>query len=358
VTQVYLTVDVECREERYVGKALLPAAGYDLRVFGRFANQKRELGIDLIMGNLDEFGLKATFFVEPIGSAFFGLGGLSSVCRTIRERGHDVQLHIHPGQAQAFWISKNESLSSDNLADYPLEKQTAFLRRGMDILEEAGVPRGEIVAFRAGNFGGDNDTWKAMKENGLRVSSTYNPSYLASDCKIRWPKIEAGLFDTGCGVWELPVTNFREPGGAFRPLQVTAVGLPEMKHLLLQAHRLGLQEITLVTHSFEFFHLDSVAQRSGRINLVNARRLRGICRFLSEHADLFKVKTLADLAKDLPTIPRQSMSQFPRGRRDLKALRLVDQVYKRIEARYPFEVHLPMIGSWERRDIWPRGTAC
>jgi hypothetical protein len=358
VTKVYITVDVECREERYVGKSLLPAAGYDLRVFGRFANQERELGIDLIMRNLDEFGLKGTFFVEPLGSAFFGLDGLSSVCKTIRERGHDVQLHVHPGQAQAFWISQKESLPSDNLADYPLEKQSAFLRRGMDILEGAGVPRGEIVAFRAGNFGSDNDTWKAMKENGLRVSSSYNPSYLASDCKIKWPQIEAELFDTGCGVWELPITNFHEPGGSFRPLQVTAVGLPEMKHLLLQAHRLGLQEITLVTHSFELFHLDSVPRRRGRINLVNARRLRGICRFLSEHPDLFAVKTLADLAQDMPTTPRRSMSQVPRGRLDLKALRLVDQVYKRLEARYPFEVRLPMIGSWDRRDIWQSGTAC
>jgi len=41
-TRVYITIDTECAEERNVGGRELPAQGYDVRVWGRFANQARE----------------------------------------------------------------------------------------------------------------------------------------------------------------------------------------------------------------------------------------------------------------------------------------------------------------------------
>ena len=58
-TRVYLTVDVECSEERIIGAALQPARGYDLRVWGRLANQGRELGLPLVTDALAEAGLVA-----------------------------------------------------------------------------------------------------------------------------------------------------------------------------------------------------------------------------------------------------------------------------------------------------------
>ncbi len=97
-TRVYITVDTECAEERIVRGALQPPLGYDLRVWGRFANHEEELGVPLIMRELEAAGLRGTFFVEPLGARFFGVDGLAAVCRAIRARGHDVQLHAHPMQ--------------------------------------------------------------------------------------------------------------------------------------------------------------------------------------------------------------------------------------------------------------------
>ena len=47
-TRVYVTVDVECAEERSAGGRSLPALDYDARVWGRFRNQRQDLGIGLI----------------------------------------------------------------------------------------------------------------------------------------------------------------------------------------------------------------------------------------------------------------------------------------------------------------------
>ena len=49
-----------------------PPLGYDLRIWGRLANQRRALGLPLLFECLRRHGLRATFFLEPFGSSFFG----------------------------------------------------------------------------------------------------------------------------------------------------------------------------------------------------------------------------------------------------------------------------------------------
>ena len=46
-TRVYITIDTECAEER--GDSA-PVLGWDVRVWGRFANQRRALGVELMDG--------------------------------------------------------------------------------------------------------------------------------------------------------------------------------------------------------------------------------------------------------------------------------------------------------------------
>ncbi len=337
-TRVYFTVDVECAEERLGPEGIRPPLGWDERVFGRFANQREELGIDLIMRELDSCGLKGTFFLEALGAAYFGEEGLRDVVQALRGRGHDVQLHTHPVQRRADFRSRGEKGAPDNIADYPVEEQTALLREGLDALVRCGVPREELNSFRAGNFGASNDTWLAMAKAGLTLSSNFNLCYLTKNCKIRWPHAENALFDTGVGVWELPISNFTEPGGGYRHTQITAVSFAEMRAFLFEARRLGLPEVTLVTHSFEYFWVDSPAKKLGRVNRVNRSRLHRLCAFLRDHRHLFEVETVGALARRLPPAPAGRIDQHPvpRGKARYRFGRLLEQAYKRVEARLPF----------------------
>jgi hypothetical protein len=347
-TRVYITVDVECAEERVIGGALQLARGYDLRIWGRMLNYQEQFGIPLIVSELNRAGLRGTFFVEPFGSSYFGEAGLMEVCGFLQESGQDVQLHAHPSQKCIDWYTSGRPGPADDMAAYGTSAQIALLREGLEILDRCGVPRASVRAFRAGNFGANNDTWRAMAAVGLRVSSDFNLCYLEKSCRILWPNPANGLFDTRIAlatdgphpagtVWELPVTNFLDGPGQFRHLQVSAVSFPELRHTLLEAHRMGLPEVTILTHPFEYFWIDSVPEAIGRPNLVNIERLRQICAFLRDGADLFENDTLGALAERLRTGSEaaQERQAVPRGRPGLRFGRLAEQAYKHLASRLP-----------------------
>ncbi len=339
-TRVYITIDTECAEERTIGGREVPAQGYDVRVWGRFKNQKRDLGIGLIMRELEAQGLRGTFYTEVFGATHFGKAPLEEAVRAMLARGHDVQLHTHPVQRVADFRTRGVPPEPDNIGDYDEARQVELLAEGIDILESCGVPKGTVLSFRAGNFGANNATWDAMAKAGLVVSSNYNPCYFDKHCKMRTDEAAPGLFDTGRGVWELPISNFRDASGGFRHLQITAVSLEETKRYLLEAHARGISEVMLVTHSFELCHIDDPKERLGRVNSINLMRLRGLCRFLARRSDLFDVDTAGALAariKDGRERPaRRGVGDYPSGLARHKARRLVEQACKRVEAKVAF----------------------
>lgn len=333
-TRVYFTVDVECAEQRKLGDRVQQAMGYDLRVWGRFSNRMEELGVPLIMSELEAHGMRGTFFTEAIGAHYFGKTSLREVCESMQERGHDVQLHVHPVQRDAL-LREGEPSAPDNISAYPLAQQTQLLAEGIELLVEAGVPRESINSYRAGNFGANNLTWQAMRDAGLTLSSNYNPCYFDLHCAMRSELARSGLFEAEVpGVWELPITNFRQPGGGFRHLQITAVSVAEMVHCLRRCRALGIRHVTLVTHSFEFYHVDSIAGRRGHKNRVNLSRLRGLLEFVQQSSDDFVMETVGELARRLP-VAAPDVREFPVESRRLHWLRLVEQGLKRIGASVP-----------------------
>ena len=254
-TRVYLTVDVECAEERLVRGRIQPPQGYDTQIWGSFRNQREELGIGRIMHELEAEGHAGTFFVETVGATHFGVQGLRDVCSALRGRGHDVQLHLHPILSRATFRSGGEPPVPDDIADYPVDEQAQMLRDGVSQLVAAGIPRDEIRAYRAGNFGASNETWRAMKQAGLTLSSNYNPCYFEKGCRMRWDRAEAGLFRTSEeGVWELPISCVREPGGGMRHMQITAMSLDEMQAFDVSAGPVSPNEIKAAAFDRQPFH--------------------------------------------------------------------------------------------------------
>jgi hypothetical protein len=335
-TRVYVTIDVECAEERSAGGRSLPALDYDARVWGRFRNQRHDLGIGLIMRELEVHGLRATFFTEVLGSQTFGIDGLRRIIAEIRERGHDVQLHAHPIQRCARYRSLGRAPVDDDIGTYTLDEQTALLGEAIAILASCGVPRDEVRAFRAGNYGASNTTWAAMAAVGLPLSSSYNPCYFDRNCRMRFADSRPGLFRAEHGIFELPISNFVERAGRHRHLQITAVSLAEMTRYLEDARRIGIGEVTIVTHSFEFAHLDPRDPGRAGVNRINLHRLRGLCRFLHERHAEFEVETIGALAARLhagDAVPSAIATEMPTGRRRDRARRLFEQGLKRMEAK-------------------------
>ncbi len=138
-TRVFITVDVECAEERFVDDRTQPPMDVDLRVFGRLSNQRHELGIGLFMNELETFGLAATFFVDVLGPPNFGQHGLAEICTLIRAREHDLQLHLHPILREPRWRSQGGTPPNDDKRKIPISyKAILGGRTDMNIVLIAG----------------------------------------------------------------------------------------------------------------------------------------------------------------------------------------------------------------------------
>jgi hypothetical protein len=334
-TAVYITIDTECTEERLVRGQIRPPVGYEMMMWGRFANQRRGYGVGLLIDELGRRDLAATFFVEALCAEVFGHQGLADVCGALMAANQDIQLHLHPNLRRPAWRHAGGQPLPDNIGDYSLPEQLQLLRDGIDHLVRCGVSRERITGYRAGNFGAGNATWTALRDAGLWVDSSLNLSYLDKDCRIRVDGIRNDLFEAEPGVWELPVTNFRE-GRGFRPLQITAITVPEMTTALWRAHRLGIEHVTIVTHPAEFFVIDSAEQQRGRPNRINLSRLRGLVDFLAAHRDAFTVSTVGALgvrAQQQQLVAPANPTAVPPGRSSLRWGRLAMQALKRVDLR-------------------------
>ena len=144
------------------------------------------------------------------------------------------------------WLSRQLPETPDNVADYGEAEQAIFLREGISTLCQCGIERERILAFRAGNYGANNATWRAMRTCGLHLSSNMNLWALGGDCRINWEGEPIDLFDTGAGVHELPIANFRDADGLHRPLEITAVSASESKWFLRSAKEMQMAHAAII----------------------------------------------------------------------------------------------------------------
>lgn len=334
--QIYITVDTECTEERLTPWGIRPPLGYDIMMWGRFANQRDGLGLDFITQELGRFGFPATFFVEALCAEHFGVSGLTAVCDTLRRRHHDVQLHLHPNFRRPEWRASGAVPLPDNIGEYGLDEQVGLLADGLQLLERCGMKRDAITSYRAGNYGASNLTWSAMKAVGLWVDSSLNLCYLNQDCLIRPDVPRIDIYEPIPGVFELPISCFTEPGGAYRHLEITAVSSLEMTYTLDQMERAGIACGTIVLHPAEFFTIDNHEVPRGHPNVINARRFSRLLEFLDRERHRFQVATVGDLAVALRSgtfvVPSAS-GPIPDGSLLRKALRLPVQAIKRLATR-------------------------
>lgn len=337
---VHLTIDVECAESRVRGGVVAPPLGFAPRVWGRFRNVEGELGVRRLAEDLRARELAATFYVEPLGARYFGVGELRAVVECLLECGQDVQLHLHPTQRDPEARLRGEAAPNDDVGSYTLDEQVALLREGVELLVEAGVPRERLVAFRAGNFGASNETWEACAAAGLRLSSNYDPGYFDVSCAMRHAGARADLFEPLPGLHELPISCVRTSRGSLRHLQLTALSAREMRTALRRMRALGYRAATLVSHSFELYGLRDREGTEGLPSRVNTGRWNELLAFLEREREAFPTETAHALVERLLREPPAlgASPPFPRTPPLLELVRLGEQAMKRLEPYLPTPV--------------------
>lgn len=240
--------------------------------------QGRAYGIGWQMEELERHGLRGVFFLDPMPALIHGIDFLKPIIAAIIGRGHEVQLHIHSEWLRWAPASPVGGRQGRNIGDFALDDQVTLLHLGKQWLEEAGAPA--ITAFRAGNFGANDDTLRALAQLGIAWDSSVNPGYHNYGCRISGARDQIGP-SRRHGISELPVSGIIDRPGSFRPAQVCAMSVREMHMGLSHAVRERHPAFVVVTHSFEMLSRDRQ-----RPNHAVMRRFSALCREAAELANL------------------------------------------------------------------------
>lgn len=278
MTRVFITIDTEYSSGlvRH-GTQAERAPNFARSIVCRdYQNAEEEAGVPHTLKVLRETGQTAVFFVDPMPALVWGVGAIEDVVGLILEAGQDVQLHLHTEWLR--WAGANHPLSSgrtgQNLYEFPLDEQRQLIDYARAQLMAAGAPA--PCAFRAGNYGANDDTLAALADLGIAYDTSHCPALVGKASRIslgpehREPMVHGGVI-------EVPVASIQSPGGAQRHGQITALSLAEMRAAILHARDQSQETLTLVSHSFELF-----SRSKGVVKHLVRRRFDKLCAFLRD----------------------------------------------------------------------------
>lgn len=292
MTKVYITIDTE-----YSAALAIAAAGggqaQNYAASIACETQAGGVGIEYQMDVMDELGLKGVFFVDPLPALLWGTQAIADIVQPIVRRGHDVQLHAHTEWLE---IAGERSFLANrtgrNMADFSYDDQVEILRYGRRILIEAGAPA--PVAFRAGNYGANDDTLRALRYAGLTFDTSHSPAIPGGACAISLgPQNRSTVHHAGA--IEVPVGCIQSFGASLRHAQVTALSAWELLAAVRMARNAGSDSFTVVSHSFELLSRDRSA-----INRIVKPRFESFCAGIARMEGV----TTGTYASDPPQVPR------------------------------------------------------
>ena len=321
-TQVLITVDTEVWPRSDNWRETSMAADMDRDIYG-ITNQG-EYGLGYQLDVLNRFGLTATFFVESLFASAVGPSRLREIVALIKSHRQDVQLHVHPEWLQ--WMSQPVVLETRGkyLKQFTTDEQCALIGLALNNLLASGAEG--VCAFRAGNYGANLDTLRALSRLGLRFDTSYNFPYLATQCGMALPE---PLLQPRCidGVIEYPITFFEDWPHHPRHLQLTACSSAEIIHVLIEARRRGRQFVVLVSHGFELLRNRKTRGKPLRPDEICIARFEQLCRFLADRRDEFQTSTFSDLT---PLVATEGESDMLRSNPLRTVGRYVQQAMRRI----------------------------
>lgn len=273
----------------------------------------RSEGLGYLLRTLAAYDLQATFFVEALNTLYFGDEPMAEVVHDLRAEGHDIQLHLHPCWAYFRDPDWRQRLASeppdDDASRRSMDDMVALIDLGCDVFRRWGLPKPE--ALRTGGLRVGMDVYRAMRERGIALASNVGIGlYRPQEPELH---LYSGAHEVS-GVVELPVTtycDFRLGGRAhYKSLTITGTSWPEMASILYSARDLGVTDIVVLTHPFEFVKHRHESYRTAYVDRVNRHRLERLCEFLSAEPG-FVASTLGGFIRERDAEGRNQLISVP-----------------------------------------------
>lgn len=225
-------------------------------------------------------GLKAVFFVEPLFAARFGLRHLREIVDLIGSHDQQIELHLHSEWADEIRPRPLPHIEEkrQHLQQLSFDDQLTLIRTGLDVMKDAGA-RG-ITAFRAGSFGANGDTLRAVEAAGLTVDSSINA---AVDLSVPDLRGTVDLFQPSRigNLLSLPLTVFRDGFGRARPAQIGSCSFSELRQVIDNAIDRSWPAVTMLSHNFEMLRPGST-----RVDPIVLDRFEKICAYIASRPEL------------------------------------------------------------------------
>ena len=293
---VYLTIDVELWSPGWqLGPDALSNA-FDTYILGKTENGN--YGLQYQLDIINDAGLTAVCFVEPLFTKAAGTGYLSQIVDICRQRGNEIQLHAHPE-----WLKhaapdfKGIDFSERYLlSQFSQQEQCEIITEARDIL--ASVTDCKISAFRAGSFAANTATLAALSQAGIALDSSYNPSMPSPDNGFTEECHAANARFRQADVTEIPMTVYKTHNNTLRHSQLAACTFKELRSLLLKSYQAGHSDFVILSHSAEL--LDGSRRRKDPGNIATLVKLVA---FIAANQDKFRCKLFNEIINtdaDLP----------------------------------------------------------
>jgi len=245
-----------------------------------------EGGVFRIASEFERYGFAGIFFLDVYEHTLWGEKPIRFTGEELLRRGHDVQLHTHPGwrvdhsdfPALRSYKRRNSYSQTGNLmSDHNAEGQAAILEHGVELFRKWFGMR--PMAHRSGGYSFNADTVTALKSTGFGIDSSMYPGH--PNCLHVSGKNT--LVDLG-GILELPVTTcwtrFSALGCSFRKEMKTDIDtstLPELQEFGQMMSGCDDVIMNLFLHSYSLLELHRKYYRL-RLSKAKVSKLR---RFLA-----------------------------------------------------------------------------
>jgi hypothetical protein len=284
-----------------------------------------QFGVPYQIDVLNRYGLKAVFFVEALFACVAGLDPLQKMVQMVQDGGHEVQLHLHTEWLTNMPVSILPGRKGNCIKDFSEDEQVQLITQGLKNLQASGARN--ICAFRAGDYGANFDTLRALARTEVLYDTSYNECYLDSTCGMERTSglVQPRLME---GVYEFPVACFRDFPGHCRHAQLCACSSQELEHALMAAWKRGWDSFVIVSHSFELIRRARQPGERTVPDRVVIQRFERLCRFLAGNGDKFRTAMFSQL--DPSAIVKAAPSQALSSGIHYTVQRWSQQFYRRL----------------------------
>lgn len=233
---------------------------------------------------LRERGLNGVFLVEALSGRMTGREHLRKTVEGILNEGHEVGLHLHPE-----WLRRVPDTSflggkmGSPMHAFPEEEQTELIRTGVEELKACGVDR--VASFRAGSYGANSSTLRALARNGVPIDTSHNFTWRSISRVAEEPMNGPARMES---IVEFPVSFFEDLPGHKRHAQLCACSYEELTTALSAAWNKGWYSFVIVSHSFELVRREQELASSWQLDEVVLDRFLRLCDFLASDKDRFE----------------------------------------------------------------------